>query len=279
MKNKIQIKIINLLNKLFKKKRFNENSNNYKRKLFFKGLLEWDDERNNLISIDLIHNINLESLFFIEAQKKVLINNTKYFLEGGQGNNALLWGSRGTGKSSLVYAIYNLFKDKYVFLMIEIKFFQIKHLPKILRNLEKIKEKIIIYCDDFSFEKNSEDFIIFKNTLEGSLRKHSNIIFYVTSNYRHLVRGMENNDGQQIHKKDATENLISLSDRFGIWLGFHNFDQEKFLKVVFFYSKALKLDLKKNNIQNKALEWALLRGSYSGREAFNLVRFLQSETR
>ena len=146
-------------------------------------------------------------------------------------------GSRGTGKSSLVLAIYNLFKDKYVFLMIEIKFFQIKYLPKILRNLEKIKEKIIIYCDDFSFEKNSEDFIIFKNTLEGSLRNNPNIIFYITSNYRHLISSMGNNNGQQTHKKDTSENLISLSDRFGIWLGFHNFDQEKFLKVVFFILK------------------------------------------
>ena len=123
-------------------------------------------EHKNEQWIDLIHNINLESLFFIEAQKKVLINNTKYFLEGGQGNNALLWGSRGTGKSTLVYAIYNLFKDKYVFLMIEIKFFQIKHLPKLLRSLEKIKEKIIIYCDDFSFEKtqqNHDKIVMFSN--------------------------------------------------------------------------------------------------------------------
>ena len=90
---------------------------------------------------------------------------------------------------------------------------------------------------------------------------------------------MENNNAKQTHNKDAIENLISLSDRFGIWLGFHNFDQEKFLKVVFFYSKLLKLDLEKKIIQNRALEWSLLRGSNSGREAFNLVRFLQSETR
>ena len=90
---------------------------------------------------------------------------------------------------------------------------------------------------------------------------------------------MENNNAKQTHNKDTTENLISLSDRFGIWLGFHKFDQEKFLKVVFFYSKLLKLDLEKKIIQNRALEWALLRGSYSGREALNLVRFLQSEPR
>ena len=110
MKNKINIKIINLLNKLFEKKRLNKMSNNFKKEVSFTGLLEWDEERNKLINVDVIKNINLESLFFIDAQKKVLIDNTKYFLEGGYANNALLWGSRGTGKSSLVLAIYNFFK-------------------------------------------------------------------------------------------------------------------------------------------------------------------------
>ena len=136
MKNIIQIKIINLLNKLFKKNKINEIYNNYEKELLFDGLLEWDEESNKFINIDVIKNINLESLLFIDTQKKALINNTRYFLEGGQANNALLWGSRGTGKSSLVLALYNFLKDKYIFSMIEIKFFQIKHLPKILSEME-----------------------------------------------------------------------------------------------------------------------------------------------
>ena len=121
--------------------------------------------------------------------------------------------------------------------MIEIKFFQIKYLPKILRILEKEKEKIVIYCDDFSFESNDKNFILFKNTLEGSIRKNQNIIFYVTSNYRHLVKNIGNSQIDEINKKDNVENLISLSDRFGIWLGFHNFNQEKFSKNCIFYAK------------------------------------------
>ena len=161
--------------------------------------------------------------------------------------------------------------------MIEIKFFQIKYFPKILRILEKKKKKIIIYCDDFSFENNDKNFIIFKNTLEGTLRKNQNIIFYVTSNYRHLVRNMKNNHIDEINKKDNIENFISLSDRFGIWLGFHNFNQENFLKIVFFYAKFFKLDLSQKTLKDKAIEWSLLRGSYSGREAVNLVRFLKSK--
>ena len=130
--------------------------------------------------------------------------------------------------------------------MIEIKFFQIKQMPKILRILEKEKEKIVIYCDDFSFESNDKNFILFKNTLEGSIRKNKNIIFYVTSNYRHLVKNIGNSQIDEINKKDNVENLISLSDRFGIWLGFHNFNQENFLKIVFYYAKFFKLDLSKN---------------------------------
>ena len=277
MKYNIQIKIIYLINKIFKKIKFSKKTNDFKEDITFEGILEWDEEINKFFKVDFIKNIKLENLYFLDSQKKNLINNTKHFLEGGTANNALLWGSRGTGKSSLVIATYNYFKNDHVFAMIEIKFFQIKYFPKILRNLEKIRKKIIIYCDDFSFESNSENFIIFKNTLEGSLRKYPNIIFYVTSNYRHLVKNIKNNNYQESHNKDTNENLVSLSDRFGIWLGFHNFDEEKFLKVVFHYAKILELDLEKKTIKERATQWALLRGSYSGREALNLVRFLKSE--
>ncbi len=251
---------------------------NNKKEILLEGLLEWDEEASSFLKIDSINSIELKNLFFIDNQKKILIDNTKYFLEEGAANNALMWGSRGTGKSSLVSATYNFFKDNHNFLMIEIKFFQIKYLPKIIRKLEKNKKKTIIYCDDFSFENTSENFIIFKNTLEGSLRRNPNIIFYVTSNYRHLVRNIEINNIQETRNKDINENLISLSDRFGIWLGFHNFDQKKFLKLVFYYVNIFKLDLEKKTIQEKAIEWALLRGSFSGREALNLVKFLKSET-
>ena len=278
MKSHFQYKKINFLNRVFIKFRKSKKYADYNIKKSFQGLLEWDESIENFCKIEMVKSINLENLFFIENQKKVLIENTRYFLEGGSANNALLWGSRGTGKSSLVLAIYSFFKTKYNFVMIEVKFFQIKYLPKILRDLENTKKKIIIYCDDFSFDSNNESFIVFKNTLEGSLRKHNNIIFYVTSNYRHLVRNIENNNLHQANDKDNSENQISLSDRFGIWLGFHNFNQEKFLKVVFFYAGLLKLNLEKETIKARAVEWALLRGSYSGREAINLAKFLKSET-
>ena len=241
------------------------------------GLSEWDEAKNKFLKIKLTNNINLTNLLFIENQKKNLLRNTKYFLEGGHANNALLWGSRGTGKSSLILAIFNFFHKNYTFSIIEIKFFQIKYLPKILRSLENEKKRIIIYCDDFSFESNDENFILFKNTLEGSLRKYSNILFYVTSNYRHLVKSYGNNHINETNNKDTNENLISLSDRFGIWLGFHSFDKESFLKVVLFQAKLYNLNLNKKVIIKKAVEWSLLRGSFSGREALNFIRFLLSK--
>ena len=277
MKNKFQIEIIKLLNKLFKNLIFPTKYNSLKKKNYINGLLEWDEETNALLNININKDINLENLLFVDNQKSILINNTKLFLEKGVANNVLLWGSRGTGKSSLVIATYNFFKRNYSFSMIEIKFFQIQYLPKILRILEKKKKKIIIYCDDFSFENNDKNFILFKNTLEGTLRKNQNIIFYVTSNYRHLVRNMKNYHVDEINKKDNIENFISLSDRFGVWLGFHNFNQENFLKIVFFYAKFFKLNLSQKTLKNKAIKWSLLRGSYSGREAVNLVRFLLSK--
>ena len=137
MKNKFQIEIIKLLNKLFKNLMFAKKYNSLKKKNYINGLLEWDEETNALLNININKDINLENLLFLDNQKNILINNTKLFLEKGAANNVLLWGSRGTGKSSLVIAIYNFFKRNYSFLMIEIKFFQIKYLPKILRILEK----------------------------------------------------------------------------------------------------------------------------------------------
>ncbi|MDC3023917.1 ATP-binding protein [Alphaproteobacteria bacterium] len=274
MKYNFQIKIIKIYNSFLRILLLNKP---FKKINLPTGFLEWDEEKNKFFKIKLTSKINLESLLFIENQKKYLMNNTRHFLEGGDANNALLWGSRGTGKSSLVLATFCLFHKNYNFSTIEIKFFQIKYLPKILRLLENEKKKIIIYCDDFSFDSNNESFILFKNTLEGSLRKHTNIIFYVTSNYRHLVKNIENNSFQETHNKDANNDLISLSDRFGIWLGFHNFNQENFLKIVLFQAKLHNLKFNEKVLTANALEWSLLRGSFSGREAVNFIRFLSSK--
>ncbi len=277
MKKNFQIEIIRSLNDINKNlEKINKSETSIK-KSFSNGLLEWSQEENQFLNIKHQNSNVFDNLLFLENQKNILINNTVQFLEGKPSNSVLLWGARGTGKSSLVISAYNALIKKFSFSMIEIKFFQIEFMPKILRLLEKKKNKIIIFCDDFSFESNDEKFILYKNILEGSLRRNPNIIFYVTSNYRHLVRNNFNDDINGSHNKDTNENLISLSDRFGIWLGFHSFNKEEFIKIVLFYANYFKLRLKPDLIKRKAIQWSILRGSYSGREAINFIKFLLLE--
>ena len=277
MKKNFQTEIIRSLNDINKNLKIINKSETFTKKLLSDGLLEWSNEENQFFKIKHQDTNAFNNLLFLENQKNILINNTLQFLKGKPSNSALLWGARGTGKSSLVISIYNALIKKFSFSMIEIKFFQIEFMPRILRLLEKKKNKIIIFCDDFSFECNDEKFILYKNILEGSLRRNPNIIFYVTSNYRHLVRNNFNDNINGSHNKDTNENFISLSDRFGIWLGFHSFNKEEYIKIVFFYAKYFKLSLKPDLIKRKAIEWSILRGSNSGREAINFIKFLLLE--
>ena len=277
MKKNFQTEIIRSLNDINKNLKIINKSETFTKKLLSDGLLEWSNEENQFFKIKHQDTNAFNNLLFLENQKNILINNTLQFLKGKPSNSALLWGARGTGKSSLVISIYNALIKKFSFSMIEIKFFQIEFMPRILRLLEKKKNKIIIFCDDFSFECNDEKFILYKNILEGSLRRNPNIIFYVTSNYRHLVRNNFNDNINGSHNKDTNENFISLSDRFGIWLGFHSFNKEEYIKIVFFYAKYFKLSLKPDRIKRKAIQWSIFRGSNSGREAINFIKFLLLE--
>ena len=274
MKKNIQAVIPKFLSKIKNNIEKMYQSSTFSKKKLQTGLFEWSNEKEKFFSIKQEKKKPFKNLLFLEDQYKTLIKNTKQFLNDKPANSVLLWGARGTGKSSLVLSLYDDLKENFSFLMIEIKFFQINSLPKILRNLEKEKKKIIIFCDDFSFELKDEKFILFKNILEGSLRKNSNIIFYVTSNFRHLVREKFNNTNLDSQIKDFNENIISLSDRFGIWLGFHNFSLDQYMKIIFLYSNYYKLNTSKDIIRKKAIEWSIMRGSYSGREALNFVKYL-----
>ena len=246
-------------------------------KEFHSDLLEWVDEENRFYKIKHDDKEISNNLLFQEENKKIITNNSINFLNGHAANNVLLWGARGTGKSSLVLSLYGELSKKYNFTMLEIKFSQIKYFPKIIRHIEKRNRKTFVFCDDFSFDCNDDNYILFKNTLEGSLRSHPDIIFYVTSNYRHLIKDNIEMDSNGTHSKDKIENFISLSDRFGIWLGFHNFSNQQFIKIVFSYCNLYNLKLDKEQIKKKALEWSVQRGSNSGREAVNLVRYLLAE--
>ena len=239
------------------------------------GIIEWDNIENKFYKIDNETYKDSFKLSHIDKQKNILLKNTMLFASGKPSNNVLLWGARGTGKSSLVLNVYKtVLKTKRVSLL-EIKTNQIKYLSFIVRTLSETNRKFILFCDDFSFTSNSEDFTLFKNILDGSVSKNKNILYYVTSNYRNIIK--ENYSYQSdsmLKKQEKTEAETSLSDRFGLWLGFETFNEEKYLDVVIKYCDLYKLKIERNSLKKRALQWSLSRGSRSGREALNFVKSL-----
>ncbi|ECQ7310195.1 ATP-binding protein [Campylobacter coli] len=220
--------------------------------------------------IDL-DNIGLNDLLGMEEQKNVLYQNTLNFIHNKGANRALLWGAKGTGKSSLIKAIFNEFKDKGLRL-VELAKDDLFALVDIIDELREQPFKFILFCDDFSFEKNDDSYKFLKPLLEGSIEAPpQNIIIYASSNRRHLLsESMSDNQGVQVahtelHASDAAEERLSLSDRFGLWLSFYQGNLNEYLKLVDFYFKDIKCD--KELLHKKAKEFANLRASRSGRTA------------
>ncbi|EIA4406255.1 ATP-binding protein [Campylobacter coli] len=220
--------------------------------------------------IDL-DNISLNDLLGMEEQKNVLYQNTLNFIHNKGANHALLWGAKDTGKSSLIKAIFNEFKDKGLRL-VELAKDDLFALVDIIDELREQPFKFILFCDDFSFEKNDDSYKFLKPLLEGSIEAPpQNIIIYASSNRRHLLsESMSDNQGVQVahtelHASDAAEERLSLSDRFGLWLSFYQGNLNEYLKLVDFYFKDIKCD--KELLHKKAKEFANLRASRSGRTA------------
>ena len=241
------------------------------------NLLEWDEVEEQFYKIAPNSIINSNMLINIEKQKKELLINTKKFCDGLPANNALLWGARGTGKSSLIYCIIKELNFKNKVSIIEIKNFQLKSLGKVIRIINSDKKKYIIYCDDLAFDFNDNNFLYFKSVLDGTLRKNSNCIFYVTSNYRHIVKSDPLVTENQIIQKENLESSTALSDRFGLWLGFPSFNEEIYLRIVINYKKIYNLKIQNSMLRKKALQWSILRGSFSGREASNFIKYMVSQ--
>ena len=245
---------------------------------FKKKILAWDELEKNFYTIKNNINIKTEELLFIKRQQQILLENSILFAQGKPSNNGLLWGARGTGKSSLIFSVFNDVKEKYNISLLEVKRNQMKYINTILRQLEKIDQKTIIFFDDFSFISNSEDFITFKNILDGAVSKNINYLFYVTSNFRSLIQYNDNKLNMDlIEQKEALDNETALSDRFGIWLGFEKFNNNQYLKIVSYYCKKLNIKYDASIIEKKALQWSLNRGSKSGREAYFFVKSLHNE--
>jgi predicted AAA+ superfamily ATPase len=235
--------------------------------------------RGRLEAIRRPHRLRLEDLRGIDRQRAEIDRNTRQFLAGKSANNVLLSGSRGTGKSSLIKALLNRYQDQGLRL-IEVDKDDLIDLPRIIDQVAERQERFILFCDDLSFEASESGYKALKAALDGSLSAPpENLLIYATSNRRHLLPEYqrENQDARmidgEIHQGEGVEEKISLSDRFGIWLSFYPFSQEQYLEVVRHWLGELGgAHALSEDSERAALQWALTRGSRSGRTAWQFAR-------
>lgn len=236
-------------------------------------------DSGHLEAITQVHNLQLDDLHGIESQKRRLVQNTRQFLSGLPANNALLWGTRGTGKSSLIKALLNTFA-KQGLRLVEVDRHELINLPDIVALIFQRPERFILFCDDLSFEANDPSYKALKVVLDGSVSATpENVLVYATSNRRHLLpEYMEENQQAhpvkgEIHHSEAVEEKIALSDRFGLWLSFYPFDQQGYIEIVHAWLQHYGITAElKGQATEAALQWALLRGSRSGRTAWQFAR-------
>jgi hypothetical protein len=226
------------------------------------------------------HRIRLEDLVGIDEQKERLEQNTRQFLAGRSANNVLLTGARGTGKSSLVKGVLNTFAPKGLRL-IEVDRNDLTDLPEIVELIADRPERFIIFCDDLSFEASEPGYKVLKSALDGSIAgTPENLLIYATSNRRHLMPEFmgENLEVQragngEIHPGETTEEKVSLSERFGLWLSFYPFDQDNYLAICKHWLQTFGLTARQANAaRQEALLWSLMRGARSGRVAWQFAR-------
>ena len=239
----------------------------------------WQSHNLSLRAIEKTDSLPLDLLHGIDSQAQTLLDNTTQFAKGFAANNALLWGARGTGKSSLVKSIHNRLDDDPTLPlhMIEIYREDLNTLPYLLSVLRHEPDiRFLLYIDDLSFDENDSSYKSLKAVLDGGIEgRPDNVIIYATSNRRHLLprKMMENESASAIHKSESVEEKVSLSDRFGLWLGFYNIDQDTYLKIIHSYASHYEL-----NINDKeALEWTITRGNRSGRVAYQFIQHVAGQ--
>jgi len=244
----------------------------------------WEPAQGGLIAVEKIASVPLSLLKGIDAARDTLFENTRRFANGLSANNALLWGARGMGKSSLVKAVHvevnRTRKSKDRLVLIEIHREEITSLPLLLRVLRGGRRRSLLYCDDLSFDKDDTSYKSLKAALEGGLEgRPTNVLFYATSNRRHLMPRdmMENERSTAINPSEAVEEKVSLSDRFGLWLGFHNCAQDEYLAMIEGYAAHYGLKIEQSELQHRALAWAAGRGARSGRVAWQFIQDLGGE--
>ncbi len=231
-----------------------------------------------------VNRVDMALLRGIDRVRDLLSENTERFARGLPANNALLWGARGMGKSSLVKAAHaeinaRLAKEKGVkpLKLVEIHREDIESLPALMTLVRPAPFRFLIFCDDLSFDAGDTSYKSLKAVLEGGIEgRPDNVVFYATSNRRHLLPRdmMENERSTAINPGEAVEEKVSLSDRFGLWLGFHKCSQDDYLEMVFAYAAHFGLKAPRGEIEAEALEWATTRGARSGRTAWQYVQEL-----
>jgi uncharacterized protein len=244
----------------------------------------WSASRSTLNPVKKVNRVDLPLLRGIDRVRDQLAANTERFAKGLPANNALLWGARGMGKSSLVKAIHADINARLAgtdsvrpLKLVEIHREDIESLPALMSLVRETPYAFLVFCDDLSFDSGDTSYKSLKAVLEGGVEgRPDNVLFYATSNRRHLLPRdmMENERGTAINPGEAVEEKVSLSDRFGLWLGFHKCSQDEYLDMVFGYCSHFGLKAPRDEIEAEALEWATTRGSRSGRTAWQYIQDL-----
>ncbi|MBS1156689.1 MAG: family ATPase [Proteobacteria bacterium] len=224
------------------------------------------------------HRIGLDDLAAVDQQKQQLFENTRQFVAGRSANNVLLTGARGTGKSSLIKAVWQAFRDQDLRL-IEVEKVHLVDLPDIIELVYNRPERFIIFCDDLSFEEGDHGYQALKTVLDGSIAaSSSNVLIYATSNRRHLVpeyfseNAATRHVGEEVHFADAVEEKMALSERFGLWLTFYAMDQDAYLAAAQIWLAKLGFVRWDETVRHEALQWSRMRGARSGRVAWQFAR-------
>lgn len=237
----------------------------------------WQPPENRLEAVPDVNRVPLGLLHGLPRQRDTLLANTRQFATGLPANNALLWGARGMGKSSLVKAVHHAIAEEYPLKLIEIHREDIETLPRLMKFLKDQPYPCVIFCDDLSFDAEDTSYKSLKAVLEGGIEgRPQNVLFYATSNRRHLMPRdmMENERSTAINPSESVEEKVSLSDRFGLWLGFHKCSQSEYLEMVQGYTRHFQLSPEGIDVEKEALEWATTRGARSGRVAWQYIQDL-----
>lgn len=232
----------------------------------------WHVSPDRLEPVVRVNRVDLELLVGINRSRDTLLDNTRRFAAGHGANNALLWGARGMGKSSLVKAVHgNLQSDFPELKLVELQREDLPSVARLLNHLRAAPQRFILFCDDLSFSHDDQHYKSLKAVLDGGIEgRPENVVFYATSNRRHLMpRDMiENERSSAINPSEAVEEKVSLSDRFGLWLGFHPCDQDEYLAMIDRYCAAYGVTVAPETLRAEAIEWQATRGARSGRVAW-----------